>query len=134
LWAVVVVTVVVTILGSAVGAHALMERWYQARLVVSAPAVSTLEVVAVAHAEAGALFTVHDPTTGNLATLASQREPSCPPVNVCQYVRPDAFILLKWHNWPTHRAFGLDRRRDCRGQHVAPVGRPGAPSGLCGIA
>ncbi len=93
-WAVVVVAVVLTIIGSAVIAHALVERARQAQAVVAAPTLPALPVVAVAHPEAGTLFTAYDPTTGNLATLASQREPSCPPVGACQSVRPDAFVLL----------------------------------------
>lgn len=94
LWAVVVVAVVLTIIGSAVIAHALVERARQAQAVVAAPTLPALPVVAVAHPEAGALFTAYDPSTGNLATLASQREPFCPPVGACQPVRPDAFVLL----------------------------------------
>jgi hypothetical protein len=94
LWAVVVVAIVVTILGSAAIAHALVERARQAQAVAAAPTLPALTVVAVAHPEAGTLFTAYDPSTGNLATLASQREPSCPPVGACQAVRPDAFVLL----------------------------------------
>jgi hypothetical protein len=94
LWAVAVVAVVLTIIGSAVIAHALVERARQAQAVVAAPTLPALPVVAVAHPEAGALFTAYDPATGNLATLASQREPFCPPVGACQSVRPDAFVLL----------------------------------------
>src|SRR6185437_2541903 len=90
----VVVAIVLTILGSAVVAHALVERAHQAQAVVAAPTLPTLTVVAVAHPEAGALFTAYDPTSGNLATLASQREPSCSPAGACQPVRPDAFVLL----------------------------------------
>ncbi|HEU4783205.1 MAG TPA: hypothetical protein VFS83_07695 [Ktedonobacterales bacterium] len=97
-WAVGVVTVVLTIIGSAVIAHALVERARQADAVVAAPALPALPAVAVAHPEAGALFTAYDPATGNLATLASQREPSCPPVGACQPVRPDAFVLLNGSN------------------------------------
>ena len=94
LWAVVVVAVVLTIIGSAAIAHALVERARQAQAVVAAPTLPALPVVAVAHPEAGALFTAYDSATGNLATLASQREPFCPPVGACQPVRPDAFVLL----------------------------------------
>jgi hypothetical protein len=94
LWAVAVITVVLTIIGSAVIAHALVERARQAQAVVAAPTLPALPVVAVAHPEAGALFTAYDSATGNLATLASQREPFCPPVGACQSVRPDAFVLL----------------------------------------
>lgn len=94
LWAVVVVAVVLTIIGSAVVAHTLVERARQAQAVVAAPTLPALPVVAVAHPEAGALFAAYDPATGNLATLASQREPSCPPVGACQSVHPDAFVLL----------------------------------------
>ncbi len=94
LWAVVVVAVVLAILGSAAIAHALVERARQAGAVVAAPTLPALPVVAVAHPEAGVLLTVYDPSTGNLATLASQREPFCPLVGACQSVRPDAFVLL----------------------------------------
>lgn len=94
LWAVAVVAVVLTIIGSAAIAHALVERARQADAVVAAPILPALSVVAVAHLEAGALFTAHDSSTGNLATLASQREPFCPPIGACQSVRPDAFVLL----------------------------------------
>ncbi len=86
--------VVLTIIGSAAIAHALVERARQAEAVVAAPSLPTLPVVAVAHPEAGALLTAYDSATGNLATLASQREPFCPPVGACQPVRPDAFVLL----------------------------------------
>ena len=98
LWAVGVVLVVLTIIGSAVIAHALVERARQAQAVVAAPILPALPVVAVAHPEAGALFTTYDASTGNLATLASQREPFCPPVGACQPVRPDAFVLLNGAN------------------------------------
>jgi hypothetical protein len=98
LWAVVVVAVVLTIIGSAAIAHALVERARQAQAVVAAPTLPPLPVVAVAHPEAGALFTAYDPATGTLATLASQREPFCPPVGACQPVRPDAFVLLNGAN------------------------------------
>jgi hypothetical protein len=94
LWAVAVVAVVLTIIGSAAIAHALVERARQAQAVVAAPILPALPVVAVAHPEAGALLTAYDPSTGNLAKLASQREPFCPPISACQPVRPDAFALL----------------------------------------
>ncbi|HEY1387292.1 MAG TPA: hypothetical protein VGF38_02010 [Ktedonobacterales bacterium] len=86
--------VVLTIIGSAAIAHALVERARQGQAVVAAPSLPALPVVAVAHPEAGALLTAYDPATGNLATLASQREPFCPPIGACQPVRPNAFILV----------------------------------------
>lgn len=98
LWAVVVAAVVFTIIGTTVIAHALVERARQAQAVVVAPTLPALPAVAVAHPEAGALFTAYDSATGNLATLASQREPSCPPIGACQSVRPDAFVLLSGAN------------------------------------
>jgi hypothetical protein len=98
LWAVAVVAVVLTIIGSAAIAHALVERARQAQAVVAAPRLPALPVMSVAHPEAGALFTAYDPATGNLAALASQREPFCPPVGACKSVRPDAFVLLNGAN------------------------------------
>jgi hypothetical protein len=92
------VAVVLTIIGSAAIAHALMARARQAQAVVAAPTLPALPVVAVVHPEAGALFTAYDPATDNLAALASQREPFCPPVDACQPVRPDAFVLLNGAN------------------------------------
>ncbi|HEX6540591.1 MAG TPA: hypothetical protein VF040_02465 [Ktedonobacterales bacterium] len=97
-WAVAVLAVVGVIVLSAVVAHALADRARHAQASVAAPDLPMLSVAAVAHPEAGALLVTYDPSTRHLVTLASQHEPSCPPVGSCQPAHPDALVLLDGTN------------------------------------